>query len=402
MFRCQVCTSKTVKILLDFGFKPLCNRFVKHSKHEEYTHPLVLGQCIDCGLVQITNPVPSDEITPRVEWLEYNEPEGHLDNLAEFLCNLDGLPEDPVACGISYKDDSLLKRLKENIFSDTWRIDPIDFDITRKGIAGETIIPKITQTSVDKLVSKYGRVNLIIARHVLEHALDTQLFIDSIKDLLEPGAYVVFEVPDCTLQIQECDFTMLWEEHILYFTPYTLKNSFKNTCFNLLHYKSYPYPVENALVAIVQKNNKELKQLNYDALLANQQQVNANNYASSFLNSRELLKRYIVNYSNSSGRIAVFGAGHISVMFINLMEIKDSIEFVVDDDSNKQGFYIPGTNIPIKPSNFLVTKGIKLCLLGLSPESEKKVINSNNEFTSKGGKFLSIFPNRRNSIQAIV
>ena len=195
---------------------------------------------------------------------------------------------------------------------------------------------------------------------------------------------------------------MLWEEHILYFTPYTLKNSFKNTCFNLLHYKSYPYPVENALVAIVQKNNKELKQLNYDALLANQQQVNANNYASSFLNSRELLKRYIVNYSNSSGRIAVFGAGHISVMFINLMEIKDSIEFVVDDDSNKQGFYIPGTNIPIKPSNFLVTKGIKLCLLGLSPESEKKVINSNNEFTSKGGKFLSIFPNRRNSIQAIV
>jgi len=127
-----------------------------------------------------------------------------------------------------------------------------------------------------------------------------------------------------------------------------------------------------------------------------------NNYASSFLNSRELLKRYIVNYSNSSGRIAVFGAGHISVMFINLMEIKDSIEFVVDDDSNKQGFYIPGTNIPIKPSNFLVTKGIKLCLLGLSPESEKKVINSNNEFTSKGGKFLSIFPNRRNSIQAIV
>ena len=64
--------------------------------------------------------------------------------------------------------------------------------------------------------------------------------------------------------------------------------------------------------------------------------------------------------------------------------------------------HTPGTNIPIKPSNFLVTKGIKLCLLGLSPESEKKVINSNNEFTSKGGKFLSIFPNRRNSIQAIV
>ena len=61
----------------------------------------------------------------------------------------------------------------------------------------------------------------------------------TIKQLLKPGGYIVFEVPDCSLQLRTCDYTMLWEEHMIYFVPDTLKNSFNYTPFKLSLYKKY-------------------------------------------------------------------------------------------------------------------------------------------------------------------
>jgi hypothetical protein len=80
------------------------------------------------------------------------------------------------------------------------------------------------------------------------------------------------------------------------------------------------------------------------------------------------------------------------------MEIKDYIDFIVDDDPNKQSIYMPGSSLPVKESDSLINEGIKLCLLSLSPESEEKVLNHNMNFVENGGVFSSIFPQRDNSI----
>jgi len=384
--------------VLDLGPQPLCNRFKTDPNEHEFYHPLILGQCQNCGLIQLPNPVPPEEIIPRVEWLNYNEPEGHLDDLAEILCNLEDLPEKPVACGITYKDDSLLKRIKGKKFDKTFCIDPkIDLGITKQGIASETIIPKLTSGTVKGLVSKYGQADLIVARHILEHAPDTQKFLESIKQLLKPGGYIVFEVPDCSLQLRTCDYTMLWEEHMIYFVPDTLKNSFNYTPFNLFHYKKYPYPIENSLVAIVRQTNDDSGQIDSN-ISVSKQLTTGQRYAQNFSMNKTIVQQYIKNYQASTGRISVFGAGHLSSMYINLMEIKDYIDFIVDDDPNKQSIYMPGSSLPVKGSGSLINEGIKLCLLSLSPESEQKVLKKNINFVENEGSFLSIFPGRKNSI----
>ncbi|MBC8182556.1 methyltransferase domain-containing protein [candidate division KSB1 bacterium] len=387
-----------MSVVLDLGPQPLCNRFKTDPNEHEFYHPLILGQCQNCGLIQLPNPVPPEEIIPRVEWLKYNEPEDHLDDLSEILCNLVGLPEKPVACGITYKDDSLLRRLEGERFDKTFRIDPkIDLGITKQGIASETIIPKLTSGTVKGLVSKYGQADLIVARHILEHAPDTQKFLGSIKQLLKPGGYIVFEVPDCSLQLRTCDYTMLWEEHMLYFVPDTLINSFNYTPFKLLQYKKYPYPVENALVTIVRWTNDDSDRIDSNISVSKQLSV-GQNYANNFSKNKTIMQQYIKNYKESTGRISVFGAGHLSSMYINLMEIKDYIDFIVDDDPNKQSIYMPGSSLAVKGSDSLINEGIKLCLLSLSPESEEKVLQHNMNFVESGGVFSSIFPQRDNSI----
>jgi len=401
MNKCQICSTEQLSVLLDLGPQPLCNRFKADPREEEFRHPLILGQCQSCGLIQLTDPVPTDEIIPRVEWLKYNEPEEHLDDMADVLCSLENLPDKPVASGITYKDDSLLKRLKEKKFDKTFRIDPkIDLGITKQGIASETIIPKLTRNTVKRLVTKYGQADLIVARHILEHAPDTQKFLESINQLLKPDGYIVFEVPDCSLQLRTYDYTMPWEEHMIYFVPDTLKNSFNYTPFKLLHYKKYPYPVENALVTIVRRTNDDSDQI--DSNISVSKQLSAGQrYAQNFSMTKTIVQQYIRTYQVNTGSISVFGAGHLSSMYINLMEIKDYIDFIVDDDPNKQSIYMPGSSLPVKGSDSLINEGVKLCLLSLSPESEKKVLQNNINFVENGGVFSSIFPQRDNSINLV-
>ena len=74
-------------------------------------------------------------------------------------------------------------------------------------------------------------------------------------------------------------------------------------------------------------------------------------------------------------KIAIFGAGHISIMFINLLNLKKYIDFVVDDNTNKQKYLMPGSKLKIKNSSYLVSNKVKICLMSLNPFIERKVIN---------------------------
>src|SRR5688572_13575938 len=104
---CLCCNGISVGLLADYGSHPLCNRFLREPEAEEFLHPMRLGQCQQCGLVQMLAPVPASELVPPVDWITYNEPEGHLDAVAETLASLPGLSAGSVFAGVSFKDDTL-------------------------------------------------------------------------------------------------------------------------------------------------------------------------------------------------------------------------------------------------------------------------------------------------------
>ena len=88
----------------------------------------------------------------------------------------------------------------------------------------------------------------------------------------------------------------------------------------------------------------------------------------------------------------MYGTGHAACMYINLFGIKNLIEYAIDDDLNKEGYFMPGSKLPIQTSKSLSFSNVSLCLLGLSSESEKKVMNKLKFFQNSGGIFGSIYP----------
>ena len=77
------------------------------------------------------------------------------------------------------------------------------------------------------------------------------------------------------------------------------------------------------------------------------------------------------------------------------------IDFVIDDNPNKKGMIMPIGNINILGSDVLYNGYIKLCLLGLNPQNQSKVIARHAAFINTGGIFASIFPGTHLALEDI-
>ena len=390
MTLCHACRSAAVAQLIDLGPQPICNRFLTDAKAQQSLYPMVIGQCDACALVQISRPVPAREMLPRFDWITYNEPEPHLDALVERITRLPGVSKASRICGVSFKDDSTLARFERLGFVNTWRIDPgADLGVRETGIGVETIQDRLTPQMAALLRDKRGASDIVIVRHIIEHTHDLPGFMSALRDLMSATGYIVFEAPDCERAFEQDEFTTLWEEHIVYFTPETFCRTLATGGFALVEFMVHPYPFENSLIAIARRDERPARAVPSPAPAT--ETARFRKFAQALPKYGERIQRYLTDYSVQHGKIALFGAGHLAATYINLFGLAPLIEVVADDNPNKRGLFMPGSALPIRGSAALIEENIKLCLLGLSPQSEDKVIGNNRGFVERGGTFASIF-----------
>ena len=380
------------EFLIDFGLQPVSNRF-RYSNNEEIPKfPLSLSVSKESGLIRIIKPFPISEIKPRFDWVTCFEPEDHLDDLVSEIIKLPGISKKSVFGGFSFKDDTTLNRLAKLGFNKTWRINPqSDLGLDDKNFSIETLQDVFKTDVALNINNKYGCANVFIARHVIEHAYDINEFFSSVKKLVNPDGYIIWEIPDCERTLSALDFTTIWEEHIYYFTRFTFKYLLERSGFKLLYYQTVPYPLENSIIAITTLNKKPARpKIVREEVLA--EIYRAKNFAKSLNNRKEIIREKLEHLVNTNRPIVLFGAGHLSVAFLSIMNISDLVRFVIDDNENKKGMWLPIENMQIKGSDSLYTENIGVCLLSFNPQNQHKVITNNERFSNNGGVFASIFP----------
>jgi len=381
---CRICGRASIRQRLDFGPQAIRNRFLHSPEETEYRHALAVGCCCACGLVQLAVPPPVDELTPRFDWITYNEPEGHLDAVAAALAQLPGISPQSTFAGLTYKDDSTLARLNRLGFTTTWRPNArADLGIESPLAGIESIQARLTPRTADLLAAKYGRPDVLLVRHVLEHAHDTRAALEWAATLVRPGGFIVFEVPDAARALDRLDYTTIWEEHVLYFTPTTLAGCLERHGYEIVALESYPYTLENSLVVIARPGAARR------SIAAHPNDIlRGTRFVREFPRVRAAIQQQL----QDRGRIAMLGAGHMTSAFVNLYGLAGRIEFVVDDSPQKQGLFLPGARLPILPSSELVARAIDLCLMTVRPEIEAAVVAKNEAFTARGGQIASVFP----------
>jgi SAM-dependent methyltransferase len=377
---------------LDLGPQPICNRFLKTPDEPEELFPFSLVQCETCGVLQLERVAPPDALRPRYDWITYREAEAHLDRMVEDAIAVSGISSAARVIGSNYKDASTIERFRKRGFSHASMLDPrrhLGVDAVRAEI--ETVQDRFTEERMRDLVAHEGPADFVIMRHVIEHTHDIHRFARAVRALVRPGGYVVFEVPDFAPSLDHYDYSTLWEEHVFNFTPATLPATCARLGFEVLRVENYAYPIENALVVFVRVPDARAPR-DTPPVDLDRERARGQSYGERFATVAARLRAYLSEFKSTVGPIALFGAGHLTCKFINFLGIADLVQFVADGDPNKIGLFMPGSRVPIVHPCELERQGIRLCLLGLSAESEARVRNAYKSFTEHGGRFASISP----------
>lgn len=387
----EYCRPETSQTIVSLSPQPISNRFRSNKSEPEAKFPLALSQCRLSGAIYLSTNVPQEELVPRMDWLTYNEPEAHLDAMVDQLMGRCGLKRGDVVGGVSVKDDTTLRRF-ETLGLSSWRLDlETDLGIPNPGAGVESIQRELSPSTAASAVSRYGKARVLIVRHILEHVYDVPRFLDSLRAMVEPGGYIVFEVPDCTRALERFDYTTVWEEHLLYFTPATLRTVLARSGMPLDWFASYPYPFEDSLVVVLGNQSVAGASFAADEDLTKELD-RGKRFGENFLRTGDGFRAALDKYAGR-GPVALFGAGHLTSTFVGLFELAERFAFVIDDNPHKVGKLLPGTDLPIRPSSVLSETPLALCVLGLNPMNEQTILRKFSPIvTAHGGELRSIFP----------
>lgn len=392
------------EVFLDFGLQPVTNRFRRADSREAAPgYPMRLVVDVDTGLLRLDRPFPVEEVRPRYEWLTCFEPEGHLDALVDRILKLPDVEERSVFGGYSFKDDSTLERIGAEGYRRQWRLQPErDFGVTDPCASIETFQAVFDVARAKEMRARLGRADVMIVRHVIEHAYRLTEFVSAICTLVQPDGYIVWELPDCERGLDAGDCTILWEEHTHYFTGFTFKQLLIELGFSIIHYESVSYPLENSVVAITKRRGAVSAECLGETAAVSEEVARAHRFGVKITERRKVIQSKLRAVKESGGTIAIFGAAHLSVTFLSVMNVADIVDFAVDDNANKIGMKMPVGNLDILGSDSLYTKNVTLCLLGLNPQHHREVVERHSGFTDKGGRFASVFPGTELDLEEMI
>ncbi len=370
---CLLCGQPGVQPVLELGPQPICNRFRSPGEAEE-RFELSLGQCSQCGTGQLTAGPGALELTPRFDWVTYTEPEEHLDDLAEQIASR--LPIEAPVLGLTYKDDSWLDRMRTRGFR-CERLDPVG-DLGLAGAPGlESLQAALTPENARTVAARRGRSQVVIGRHIFEHSFAPGVFLAAAAELLEPSGWLLLEVPDCSRQLEHGDYTMIWEDHRLYFTEETFQRGPSWHGFTLEWFRRYPLALEDSLVAAFRRQATSPP--------TSPAGPDFGPFGRAFAERRQGIRSRLAEL----GPAALLGSGHLACSWVNYMDVSSQLVLVVDDNPHKQGLLFPGTDLVIAPSSALAQTTARCCVLGVPPQSEDRVIERNAAYS---GEFRSLFP----------
>ncbi len=376
---------------LSLGELPVCNRF---SLQEQ---PLItidfnVIECQNCRLIQLRDIPPAEELTPRLPWINYREPEDHLDSLVDAVLAL--RPNARSVLGTGPFEQPFLSRLASRGLKA--RGLGLDAPMTEGRYPYLESWPAgLNWQRLAAMTAELGTFDLVSCRYLIEHAPYPVRALRALKPLLNPRGLLLVEVPDSSKFLAARDYSFLWEEHSCYFVQDTLHRLAETAGFRVRKFLRYPGALEDALVAVLQ------------VTYAHPTHLSPPGSSSAFATYRDLFgatrERLRARLACAAGPdrdgVALFGIGHHAIMFANAFGIADLIAYAVDDDPDKAGFFPPGFRVPVVGSQALFENArITTCLFAVAPHVQAKVQTRLAPLAARGVKFHSIYAALEDSI----
>jgi hypothetical protein len=400
---CRHCSAPLEHVFLDLGFAPPSNAYLTAEdlhKPEKY-YPLRVLVCEKCWLVQTEDYADAGELfnhdyayfsSTSSTWLE------HARNYTAVITERLALSSSSFVIEVASNDGYLLKNFVASGIP-CLGIEPTNSTADAAEKLGIPVVRHFFGERLGKELAASGRqADLILGNNVFAHVPDINDFTLGLKAALKPSGTITLEFPHLMRLLEFNQFDTVYHEHFSYLSLHAVSRIF--AAAGLMVYDVEELPTHGgslrvygchadhaaatgAAITRVLEEEKKRGLLNLQVY---------SNFQSHAEKVKDDMLIFLLEQKRSGKKVAAYGAAAKGNTLLNFAGVRpDLLPFVCDAAPSKQGRFLPGSHIPIRPPDHLATEAPDFVVI-LPWNIADEVITQNQLLATKGTKFTVAIP----------
>lgn len=398
---CRGCASKQLDLVFALKPSPIGDAYVtlEQCATPQPSYPIDLFMCRQCGLAQL-----SDVIDPDVLYGDYiyvtSSSLGlaeHFDGYAAEVIAKCSVPNGSLVMDIGSNDGTLLGKFKARGMK-VLGVEPASHIAKAASAAGvPTVSAFFTPDVAAQLAREHGKARIITANNMFANVDDLYSLVKAIEGMLAPDGVFVMESSYLGDLVDNLVFDFIYHEHLSSFSVRPIQELFKRVGLELAAVQHVPTKGGSLRYFLQRPGGGLAADGSVADMLAREEKTGLyrketyTEFAAAIDGLKKQLHAFLSEQRKAGKSIAGFGASITGTTLIYHFEIGGLLDYLVDDNTAKQGRFSPGLHLPVLPTSVLLEKKPD-CVVALAWRYAEPFISKNGAYLDAGGTVVVPVP----------